>query len=851
MGSKVIKTYPNLIQGISQQPPSLRSPGQGEAQENAVPSPSEGLKKRPGTEWVNTLANWPTVSTGEVQTHFIDRDSTERYVVVVGDQSQNGDSTLKVYDYADGSDNNIKDQNGDPAVSADFTYLDCTDPSKDLKLLTINDYTFIVNKTISPALTSATSTERRKEGLFVVNAGNYSITYTIHVYGTGFDRKVEFKTNNATNADNAQWISTDYIASKLAEALDNTGVTVNDNTDGATLTTTGTVLTTADWDISVEGSVIHIKRSDAWVAANPSDSPDFSLKATDGVGSTNTSVVKDVVQTYQELPTTAPNGFVIKVDGDPETSSGEYYAKFITNNEEDFGEGIWQETIAGGIQYKIDETTMPHLLIRLSNGDFLFTPATGDTYNVGGVDDVEVPAWADREVGDETSNPNPSFIGTTINDVFYFKDRLGFLADDATILSFAGNYFNFWRGTVIDLLDAARIDVRSTHTKVTNLYSAVPLGEQLVLFSDRTQFSLRGETTLTPKTVAITPVSEHTLYKDISPIPVGSSIFMASERGDFSVVRELVDASQNRPKFEIVDIMAYIPSYIEGAIVNMAASTTEDMVAVVGNTDRSKLYVFNFFNNGGERVQSAWSRFTFGGDIIHLSTVGTKINLVIKRGTEFDLETIEMQPFATDTGSSYKTLLDRRVSETQLTSAVYDSGTNTTTLTLPYTVPVSNTMRVVKTNGQVLPEVSSTTTTIVVSGNHSATTLYVGETYDMLYEFSPVDLKLTGINRGLQSSASGTFHLSWGHLIYEDSAYFDVEVTLKNQTPSTYTYTGYTVGGAGSVIGSISLLDGIFKFGLLGPAKDVTVKIKSDSHFPCRLISAEFEGFYRGRGQRL
>ena len=848
---KVTKTYPNLIQGCSQQPPSLRSIGQAEAQENAVPSPSEGLKKRSGTDWTGNLAGWPSVTGGSIKSHFIDRDATERYVVAVGDQSQNGDSTIKVYDYSDGSAQDIKDKNGDPAVSADFTYLNCVDPSVDIKLLTINDYTFIVNKQITPALKVTTSTERRKEGMYVVNAGNYSIVYTIHVYGTGFDRKVEFRTNDATAADNAEWIATTYIAEKLAEALDAGGVTVNDSTDGATITTTGTALTPADWDISVEGSVIHIQRSDAWVAANPSTSADFSLKATDGVGSTSTSVVKDTVQTFSELPTTAVNGFVIQIDGDPETTSGEYYAKFITNNDEDFGEGIWQETLAGGIEYIVDEDTMPHLLIRLSDGDFLFTPADGASYSVGGVDTVEVPAWSDREVGDNTTNPAPSFIGQPINDIFYFKDRLGLLADDATILSKSGDYFSFWRTTVIDLLDTERIDVRSTHTKVTTLYNAVPLGEQLVLFSDRTQFSLRGETALTPKTVAITPVSEHESFKDLAPVALGSSIFMGSERGSYSVVRELVDVSQNKPKFEMLDIMAYIPAYIEGDILDIAASPTEDMLAVLSDGDLSTLYMFNFFNNAGERVQSAWSKFTFGGDIVHLSMVDTKINLVIKRGSEYDLETIEMQPFATDTGGTYKTLLDRKIDEGQLTSAVYDAGTNTTTLTVPYTVPVANAMKVVKTTGEVLPEVSSTTTTVVVSGDHSATSLFVGETYDMLYEFSPIDLRLTGITRGLQSDMAGTFHLSWGHLVYEDSAYFNVEVTLKNQTPSTYTYTGYTVGGAGSLIGSIDLLDGIFKFGLLGPAKDITVKLKSDSHFPCRLISAEFEGMFRGRGQKL
>ena len=55
----VSKSIPNLINGISQQPPEVRLPSQGEVQENGLASVVRGLEKRPGTEVIQKFyTNW-------------------------------------------------------------------------------------------------------------------------------------------------------------------------------------------------------------------------------------------------------------------------------------------------------------------------------------------------------------------------------------------------------------------------------------------------------------------------------------------------------------------------------------------------------------------------------------------------------------------------------------------------------------------------------------------------------------------------------------------------------------------------------------------------------------------------
>jgi hypothetical protein len=110
--------------------------------------------------------------------------------------------------------------------------------------------------------------------------------------------------------------------------------------------------------------------------------------------------------------------------------------------------------------------------------------------------------WDDRLVGDDISNPPPSFVGRTIRDIFYHRGRLGFISDDNVILSRAGKPFNFWNETVTAVLDSDPIDRAVSHNKVSILNYVVPFNKALMLFSDLTQFQFTGGDTLTPKTPA-------------------------------------------------------------------------------------------------------------------------------------------------------------------------------------------------------------------------------------------------------------------------------------------------------------------------------------------------------------
>ncbi len=127
----------NLFGGVSQQSPELRLPSQATRQDNAMSSPVDGLKKRPGTQHIAQLSASPV----KPLVHFINRDSTEQYAVTI----DNG--TIKAVDVKTGESIPVSTPNG-------TDYLKCTDPSKDLRLVSVADYTFVVNTQRSVQMTS-------------------------------------------------------------------------------------------------------------------------------------------------------------------------------------------------------------------------------------------------------------------------------------------------------------------------------------------------------------------------------------------------------------------------------------------------------------------------------------------------------------------------------------------------------------------------------------------------------------------------------------------------------------------------------------------------------------------------
>ena len=248
MSARLISTsIPNLLNGVSQQPNTVKLPNQSVLQENGLSDIISGLGKRPPSEHIAKL-NTDTFTNSKV--HIINRDSSEQYVVLVNDQN------LKVYDLAG---------NAKTVVSPDgVSYLTSTSPQSDFNLVTVADYTFIVNKTKTVAKSGSTSAARPDEAIFYVKNGQYKTTYSIDIDGSNV---ASYQTLDNSSSGNASSITTDNIATELYNDL-------NSNLSGYT--------------VSRDGSIIYVSKA----------SGTFTTTVSDGLGGDGLILVKDKTNSF-------------------------------------------------------------------------------------------------------------------------------------------------------------------------------------------------------------------------------------------------------------------------------------------------------------------------------------------------------------------------------------------------------------------------------------------------------------------------------------------------------------------------------------------------------------------------
>ena len=599
-----------------------------------------------------------------------------------------------------------------------------------------------------------------------------------------------------------------------------------------------------------EGSVAWFKSDDA---------TDFSLTASDGLANTALVSAKAEIAQLTDLPTFAPHDFFMKVLGNADETLDDYYIKFKADDGV-FSTGSWEETRLPGVKYKLDPATMPHALIKESDGTFRFTQLDETELVVGPTTYPAAPIWGERMAGDLDTNPNPTFIGRTINDMFVFKNRLGLLADENVILSETSEFFNFFRTTVLDLQETAYLDVASTHSRVSILTSDVPLSKHLILFSDSPQFILgSGNAPLGPETLAITKTTSYDSVLDLQPISLGSSIYFGFSRGNFSGLRQYLRSSDTETIFDAEDISAQAPQYIEGSLRQMTGSTHEDVIFLSTDINRNVIYCYKFHDRPDSgRVQSSWSRFVFPqeddvsiADVIGMEFVVSSLYLIMKRTDGIYLERMRLESGLVDTGATYRTLLDRRTDDTACTF----SGPGNLTITLPYKVYDSDasSVEIITKDGNRVSVVAQTngSADITVNEDLSAIDFFVGEAYTMTYEFSNVVLRETTLGNETALISQGRKQVRYLSLDYHDTSFFKVTTKPDYRDTSTYSFTGRILGEASLELNSVPLDSGVYKVPIYSKADQVTIKILNDSPLPCAISSAEFEMLFSARSSRF
>jgi hypothetical protein len=472
--------------------------------------------------------------------------------------------------------------------------------------------------------------------------------------GTGYDNTVSTAAYDPSTGSGMLVTVRRVHTSKARNSNQKTTVTV----DNFNYLSGGVVIPTIS-SVTVSGSTTKFTTERQASVIKISADTDFSVRVTDGLADQALGVIYKEVDSITDLPKSCYNNFRVKVVGDVDLDQDDYYVRFKTKDNENFGEGSWIEepgwtqddTDKGttiGIDRFLDRETMPVRLVP----DQTTGKITSFTLK-----EVE---WLGRNAGDDYSNPFPTFTAKTINDIFFFKNRLGFLTDDSVVFSEADEYFNFFRTTTQSLLDSAPIDVGVSHTKISILKHAQAFQEKLMLFSPKTQFVLRGGDLLTPKTVTISPVTEFDVSETIRPLALSSYIYFNFKRNNFEGLLEYT-VDNNTETYRSAEITEQINKYIPTNIVRMEGSAAENMVVVQSDSDYKKLYVYKYFWQGNEKIQSAWMTFSFAKDVRSFYFIESTLYVITTDSIGTYIETIPMENGLVESDKNYALLLDHRL----------------------------------------------------------------------------------------------------------------------------------------------------------------------------------------------
>ena len=166
----ISSSIPNLINGVSQQPAALRLASQCEQMVNCMPSPVEGLKKRPPAQHIAKLFAGSAGATRPFTT-IVDRDGTIKYLVLIQDNA------IKVFGL-DGSTKTVTTPDG-------TSYLDIAgEPSSTFRVASVADYMFIVNREKTVAMSATTSPTWGTKSMVFIRSAEYATTYSITINST-------------------------------------------------------------------------------------------------------------------------------------------------------------------------------------------------------------------------------------------------------------------------------------------------------------------------------------------------------------------------------------------------------------------------------------------------------------------------------------------------------------------------------------------------------------------------------------------------------------------------------------------------------------------------------------------
>ena len=580
-------------------------------------------------------------------------------------------------------------------------------------------------------------------------------------------------------------------------------------------------------DITTIGTGLHIKRNTVFNASTP-------------VGEL-LNVVPSKVNDVGDLPSQCKHGMVVEVVNS-EAEEDNYYVKFFGNNDKD-GEGTWEECAKPGRLIRLKRSTMPVALIRTADSNFRLTELDGSTYTISGTQ-YSVPQWDDALVGDDITNPEPSFIGKNINKMLFFRNRFAILADENIVMSRPGDFTNFFAKSAIQFVASDPIDIAASSEYPAILFDGIQTNTGLVLFTKNQQFMLTTDSDVfSPLTAKINALSTYNFNFATNPISLGTTIGFLDNAGKFSRFFEMSQI-QREGEPEIIEQSAVVSTLFEKDL-KLISNSRENQVLFFSEEGTSTLYGYRYFDNIRERKLAAWFKWTLTGTIQYHCMQDDFLYVVVRNNNKDQL-----LKYAIKMDANTFALADNRVHLDHLMSVsgwTYNATTNKSTKAKPTGLESSNQLAAYDidagNNQGRFGAITINGNNLELDGDWSGETFLIGYQFTMEVQIPTIYVvRQEGESYRADSRANTVLHRA--SFAFGPVGLYETTLTRVGRTDYTELFEITPANQYAANTASVVSDNKLYSVPIYDRNTNVTLKVKSTHPTPANILYMTWEGVY-------
>ena len=436
-------------------------------------------------------------------------------------------------------------------------------------------------------------------------------------------------------------------------------------------------------------------------------------------------VMQSSVNDVTKLPNQCKHGYIVKVANSRMADEDDYYLRFDGENNRD-GNGSWSECAKPGIAKSL--TNMPVVIQRTATTTFTVKQFT----------------YQDRLVGDDVTNPLPTFVGQRINKVLFFRNRLALLSGENVITSRPGTLGtpDFFVESALTVSASDPIDISAASMFPSELFDGIEINTGLLVFSTNQQFLLSSDdTVLNPDTAKLRSVATFNYNKDIAPISLGTTVAYVDNSNKFSRFNEMANvAREGEPS--VVEVSKIVPTLLPKDI-DLLTNSRENSIVLLGKTGSDIVFGYKYLNVADKRQQAAWFKWKLNNPLVYHFIIDDEYFFL---DSDYYLQSIKLiqadnDPSITQDDVDFLLHVDNH---TTVSGGSFNSTTNITTFTgvswLNTVTTPNHDLVVIDTNTSASrvgryakPTVAGTSFT--VPGNWSGVTLTIGYIYPYQVKF--------------------------------------------------------------------------------------------------------------------